>query len=105
MSSFSASVADCDSTLFAYVVFRGTDVTKPVLKKAPAKKKKAIRAATLHKQRIADENGRVRTVYRLDAGSGRFDIEFSKAFRLSVAKARKENKRLTGSPDVAGAKK
>lgn len=80
-------------------------MTKPVLKKTPDKKKKAISSATLQKQRITDENGQVRTIYRLDAGSGRFDVEFSKAFRLSVAKARKENKRLTGSPDVARAKK
>jgi hypothetical protein len=101
----SASLADCDSAQLAYLVPRGIDVTKPVLKKAPANKKKAIKAATLHKQRITDEIGQVRTIYRLDAGSGRFDVEFSKAFRLSVAKARRENKRLTGSPDVAGAKK
>lgn len=80
-------------------------MTKPILKKTPERKKNAIKAATLHKQRITDENGQVRIIYRLDAGSGQFDVEFSKAFRLSVAKARKENKRLTGSPDVGYAKK
>ena len=80
-------------------------MTKPIVKKTPGKKRRAIRTATLHKQRVKDENGQVRTVYRLDAGSGRFDVEFSKAFQLSVAKARKENKRLTGSADVARPKK
>ncbi|HEX5257352.1 MAG TPA: hypothetical protein VFW35_01075 [Sphingomicrobium sp.] len=80
-------------------------MTKPVLKRVPAQKKKAIEAAILQKQRVADENGKIDTIYRLDAASGRFDVEFSKAFQLSVAKARRENKRLTGSPDVASAKK
>jgi hypothetical protein len=80
-------------------------VTKPVVRKAPAEKRTAIKRATLHRQRVTDENGQVRTIYRLDAGSGRFDVEFSKAFRLSVAKARKENKRITGSSDVGRAKK
>lgn len=101
----SASAADCDSGFAAYVVLEGVPLTKPVLKKAPRKKKQAIRSATLQKQRVTDENGRIRTIYRLDAGSGRFDVEFSKAFQLSVARARKENKRLTGSPDVARSKK
>ena len=80
-------------------------MTKPVLSETPRAKDRAIKRATLAKQRITDEHGRVRTVYRLDASSGRFDVEFSKAFKLSVAKARKENKRLTGSPDVARPKK
>ena len=80
-------------------------MTKPVLKELPAGKKRAIKAAALKKQKVVDENGRVRTIYRLDASSGRFDVEFSKAFSLSVAKARKENKRLTGSPDVGPPKK
>jgi hypothetical protein len=52
------------------------------------------------KRRVRDENGEIRTLYRLDAASGKFDVQFSKAFGLSVAKARKENKRVTGHPDV-----
>jgi len=79
-------------------------MTKPVLAKAEPRKKQAIKRAKLAKERITDENGRVRIVYKLDAGSDRFDIEFTKAFSLSVARARKENKRVTGSPDVGRAK-
>jgi hypothetical protein len=80
-------------------------VTKPVLTKLSAKKKAAIKGANLPKQRVRDESGQIRTVYKLDAGSGRFDVQFSKAFSLSVAKARKENKRVTGSPDVGRTKR
>lgn len=80
-------------------------MTKPVLTKLAPRKKAAIKRATLEKQRVRDETGRIRTVYKLDAGSGRFDVQFSKAFSLSVAKARKENKRVTGSTDVGRSKK
>jgi hypothetical protein len=76
-------------------------VAKPILKKAPRAKRQAIKRASLAKQRVRDANGKIHTIYRLDAGSGQFDLHFSKAFSLSVAKARKENKRVIGSPDVA----
>lgn len=76
-------------------------MSKPVLKKVPAREREAVKRANLKTKRIRDENGEIRTVYWLDAGSGHFDVHFSKAFRLSVAKARKENKRVTGSSDVA----
>jgi len=80
-------------------------MTKPVLKNAPSRKRQSIKKVALETQRITDEDGRTRTIYRLDAGSGHFDIQFSKAFSLSVAKARRENKRLTGSADVGRSKK
>lgn len=80
-------------------------MTKPVLKKLPPRKRDAIKRASLETTRVRDENGQIRTVYRLDAGSGQFDVQFSKAFRLSVARARKENKRVTGSADVGHGKK
>lgn len=80
-------------------------MSKPVLSESPRDKERAIKRATLERQRLVGEDGQIRTFYRLDASSGRFDVEFSKAFKLSVAKARKENKRVTGSPDVARPKK
>lgn len=80
-------------------------MNKPELIDTPLRKKAAIKRATVPKQRIRDDSGQIRTVYRLDAGSGDFDVLFSKAFRLSVTKARKENKRVTGSSDVGSRKK
>ncbi len=80
-------------------------MTKPVLRKLSPRKKQSIKNVALERRRITDENGRTQTIYRLDASSGHFDLQFSKAFSLSVAKARKENKRLTGSADVGRRKK
>lgn len=79
-------------------------MAKPVLKKVARKKLREIANASLDKERVRGADGKFHTVYRIDAGSGQFDVLFSKAFKLSVAKARKENKRLTGSPDVASSK-
>ena len=44
-------------------------------------------------------DGRSKTVYRLDANSPTFDADLQYVFSRNVAKARRENKRLFGSPE------
>lgn len=58
--------------------------------------KTATRPVSLDKQRGRDDRGRLKTLYKIDLASGTFDVEFTRAFELSVASARKENK-LTAS--------
>lgn len=53
------------------------------------------------KKRISDSEGRSRTVHTLDANSASFDEDLRYVFRRSVAKARRENKRIVGSADIA----
>lgn len=75
-------------------------VAKVVVTDLNSSKKKKLRGTDVTKLRVKDGKGGSRTVYRIDAGSPRFDLEFSKAFSLSIARARKENKRVTGQADV-----
>lgn len=56
-----------------------------------------VKRTTLRKVRSADAAGNVTSLYRLDVGSDDFDVQFTKAFRLSVAKALKENRLLSTS--------
>lgn len=51
-----------------------------------------VRRTVLKKRKGVDDKGAVRLMYCIDASGEAFDVEFTKAFRLSVAQARKENK-------------
>lgn len=53
-----------------------------------------VRRTVLKKRKGVDDRGAVRLMYRLDASSEAFDVQFTKAFRLSVAQARKDNKKV-----------
>lgn len=64
------------------------------------RKSAAVRKTVLKKQRGRDAKGEVRMLYRLEASSGTFDVEFTKAFGLSVAKARKAQKDSNKRPDI-----
>ena len=53
-----------------------------------------VKRTTLRRVRSTDGAGRVASLYRPNVGSENFDVQFTKAFRLSVAKALKENRAL-----------
>jgi hypothetical protein len=57
-------------------------------------------ARAVGKKRIGGLGG-WRTVHTLDAHSKSFDEDLQYVFSKNVAKARRENKRLTGSSDIA----
>lgn len=50
-------------------------------------------------KKIRTGEGTVQTMFTLDAGSDTFGADLSYVFGRNVAKARRENKRLTGSAD------
>lgn len=50
-------------------------------------------------KRVRSEDGEVRTLSSLDAGSKSFRDDLTHVFGKNVAKARKENKRVTGVSD------
>jgi outer membrane protein TolC len=58
--------------------------------------KKRFKAA---KKRFKAENGRIGQVAVLDANAATFGADLLNVFRENVAKARRENMRLFGSPD------
>ncbi len=52
-----------------------------------------------------DSSGRLMDIFTLDANSPTFDDDLTFVYRSNVAKARRENVKLFGSPDgVSGAK-
>src|SRR5262245_58688416 len=53
------------------------------------------------KKRIRDTDGRVKTLWTLDLGSATFGQDLQYVFGRNVAKARQDNKRAIGAPDVA----
>jgi hypothetical protein len=57
------------------------------------------------KKRVVSANGRTKTLLVLDVNSPSFDEDLHYAFSRNVAKARRENKRLFGSADVAPRKR
>ncbi len=78
-------------------------MAKVVYKKLNSGPSAASRA--IGKKRIADAEGRPKTVHTLDANSASFDEDLLYVFGRSVAKARRENKRIVGSPDIAPRKR
>jgi len=53
------------------------------------------------KKRVRDTDGRVKTLWTLDLGSATFGQDLQYVFGRNVAKARQDNKRAIGVPDVA----
>jgi len=62
---------------------------------APRRQKRAI----VSKKRFKASSGKYARVAVLDANTATFGSDLLEVFRENVTKARKENKRLFGSPD------
>jgi hypothetical protein len=50
-------------------------------------------------KRVRDAEGNVKTLRTLDVGSATFGDDLLYVFKKNVAKARRDNKRITGSAD------
>lgn len=74
-----------------------------VKKLAGTKKKGAGRPETVSQKRVRGSDGEIRTLRTINADSETFGSDFAYVFSRNVAKARRENKRVIGSPDVAAA--
>jgi hypothetical protein len=72
---------------------------------ATSKSAKAAGARALGKKRVATPDGGWKTVRTLDVYSPNFDDAYLYAFSRNVAKARRENKRLTGKADFVPPKR
>ena len=57
------------------------------------------------KKRVAAGEGRSKTVLTLDANSASFNEDLLYVFSRNVAKARRENRRVVGAPDIAPRKR
>jgi len=79
-------------------------VTKVVVGKlaGPAKEGKP---GSVTERRVADAEGKIRIIRTLDIGSPSFGDDFLYVFKKNVAKARRDNKRVTGVADVAPTKR
>lgn len=58
----------------------------------------------LSAKRVRNADGRTQTLYTVDLASPGFERQFSTVFQRAVNKARRENKKVTGSPDVEPAR-
>jgi hypothetical protein len=72
--------------------------TRVAERKAPAAPKRQKRVA-VSKKRFKTASGAYGRAAVLDANSATFGADLLEVFRENVAKARKENMRLFGSPD------
>jgi hypothetical protein len=75
-------------------------VTELRSKKAGRKAKTAVR-----EKHLRDSQGRTVRVLSLDANSATFADDLTDVFERNVARARRENKRLFGTPDGSRARK
>jgi len=62
-------------------------------------------ATSVAKKRVLDAAGQVKTLRTLDIGSSTFGRDLEYVFGKNVAKARRENKRMTGASDGVVAKR
>ena len=62
-------------------------------------------ARAVETRRVAGHNGRKTVVRTLDANNDNFDDGLRYVFAQNVAKARRENKRVTGKADVVPRKR
>lgn len=67
------------------------------LQTKPTRKRKS---ASITEKRVRDEHGELHTIRMLDPNSPSFSDDLRYVFAKNVAKARKRNKSLIGSPDV-----
>jgi hypothetical protein len=80
-------------------------VTKVVYKSLKSGRTGKTATRAVAKKRIATADGGVKTVHTLNANSASFDGDLLYVFRRSVAKARRENRLVLGSPDIAPRKR
>lgn len=73
--------------------------------KASGRKKSAVPPIVLETQRGRDEEGRLRMLYKIDLASDHFGAQFTRAFELSVASARRDNKRASTRKNLADSAK
>jgi hypothetical protein len=59
------------------------------------------RPESVTEKRVRGADGRTRRLLVVDAGSETFSTDVQYVFARNVARARRENKRLIGTPDVA----
>jgi hypothetical protein len=76
-------------------------VAKVVFKKLEAGRPTGPAARSVGKKRVATADGGWKTVRTLDANSVIFDEGLRYVFAKNVAKARRDNKRVVGTTDVA----
>jgi hypothetical protein len=79
-------------------------LAKVVIKRLTAGRPTKSAPRAVGKKRVATAGGGWMTVRTLDANSPSFDDGLLYVFRSNVAKARRENKRIVGAPDIAPAK-
>jgi hypothetical protein len=76
-------------------------MAKSRAKKAKLTKSHARKGVTTGVKRFKASSGKYAQVRVLDANTASFGTDLLDVFRSNVAKARRENKRLFGSPDRA----
>ena len=81
-------------------------MTKVVVEKLRGTTKSQIgaKAAGVVQKRVHGSDGTSKTIQTLDAGSKTFGSDLTFAFGRNVARARRENKRVTGAVDSVPAK-
>ena len=72
-------------------------MTKVIFRKLPRPPRSL--PPSVGRRRVALGNGRWKMVYTVDINSPTFDTDLLYVFRRNVARIRRENKRLFGSPD------
>jgi hypothetical protein len=66
---------------------------------APIKRPKTRKAGSVREKRLVNSQGKTVRVLSLDANSSTFIDDLTLVFEKNVAKARRENKKIVGSPD------
>lgn len=79
-------------------------MTKVVVASETAKLDRG-KATSVTKKRVRDADGRVKTLLTVDSSSDTFGSDLQYVFSKNVAKARRENKRVTGAADGIVAKR
>lgn len=76
-------------------------MAKVIIKKVVGKRRKgATRPDSVGQKRVRSADGEFRTLRTIKTDSKTFGNDLTYVFGKNVAKARRENKRLTGSTDV-----
>lgn len=73
-------------------------MTKVVV--ANLKSTRRRKTGSVTEKRVHDASGKLQLVRLLDANSATFGQDLQYVFERNVAKARRENKRVIGTPDV-----
>lgn len=68
---------------------------------ASLKRPKKPKKGSVGKKRMVGADGRIKMVQTLDAASTSFGDDLQQVFQRNVSKARRDNKRVLGSVDVA----